>query len=255
MKPNLASFALALCALALLLSTGAPAAAQDDQFGKSMEAYLQKDENVEKIGNALQRFFMKKQQDAQKDAEKAEKDRVEEQFKSPVKIDIGQSPVRGPADAKITIVQFSEFQCPYCKRGAANVEEVMKAFPTQVKVVFKNFPLPFHAQAKGAAAAALAAKNQGKFWEMHDLLFANQQALGEEKYLELAKQLGLNEEQFKTDLTSEKTQKAIEDDSTLGETVGIRGTPGYFINGVQLTGAQPPEAFKPIINRWLEMSK
>ena len=241
---------LSLSALAaLVLSSVMPSQAQDEQFMKSMDAYIQNDDNLEKLGNALNRHFIKKRQEQET---KGEAERMEKQFANPVKIDIGSSPVKGPENAKITIVEFSEFQCPYCRMGAANVAEVLKQYPEQVKLVFKNFPLPFHAQAPAAAAAAIAAKNQGKFWEMHDKLFANQQQLGDNKYEEWAKELGLDVEKFKADMNSEETKKIIEEEKAQGTAAGVNGTPGYFINGVALTGAQPPQAFKPIIERWLK---
>jgi protein-disulfide isomerase len=259
MKPRVGILLFAFCAAVLcLVLVSKTARAQDpaqEQFKKSMDAYLQNEDNIAKIGDSLRRYFMKKEQEARSQMEKAEKDKTEQQFKNPAKVDIGDSPVKGPQDAKITIVEFSEFQCPFCKRGASNMEEVAKAYPGQVKFAFKHFPLPFHAQAKGAAAAAIAAKNQGKFWEMHDKLFENQQALGDELYVKLAAELGLNIDKFKSDMADPKTQQIIDADQGMGEKLGIRGTPGYFVNGVQVTGAVPVEQFKPIIDRWLQQSK
>ena len=137
------------------------------------------------------------------------------------------------------------------------MDEVLKNYPDQVKVVFKNLPLSFHQQAKPAAIAALAAGRQGKYWEMHDALFANQQRLGEEDKLftELATKIGLNLEKFQKDIKDEVVAKQIEADLAQASKLSIFGTPGYFVNGVQVKGAQPFPQFKLVIDRWLEKLK
>ena len=180
---------------------------------------------------------------------------MEQQFKNPTVVPVGSSPVKGPKDAPITIIEFSDFECPYCSRANNTVEEVLKKYPNKVKVVFKNLPLPFHKEAKPAAAAALAAGEQGKFWEMHDALFANQRGLNSAFYKTTAEKLGLDVDKFITDMKSEKVQKQIEEDTKLASQNGITGTPGFFINGVLLKGAQPLPAFQRVIDRWLEKEK
>ncbi len=235
--------------------TALPASAadmSDKDFAKALNAYLEKDENVEKIGDALEKYFRKKRQEQQSQAAEQEKEQLEEQFKNPVKIDIGNSPFSGPKDAPITIVEFSDFQCPFCGRGKETMEDVKKAYPGKVKVVFKNLPLPFHPEAKPAAVAALAAGKQGKFWEMHDKLFEKQKELGEETYINLAKELKLDVNKFKTDLNSDELKKQVDDDAALATKLGVRGTPGFFVNGVQVRGARPLPYFKNIIDRWLK---
>jgi protein-disulfide isomerase len=199
---------------------------------------------------------MQKQQAAAEkaQAEKAQAE-LEEQFKSPVNIELGDAPVKGPANAPITIVEFSDFECPYCARGASTVEEVLKAYPDKVKVAFKNLPLPFHKNADPAARAALAAGKQGKFWEMHDLLFENQRGLNQAYYEASAKKLGLDMAKFKADMESEAIKKQVKDDAALAKKVGISGTPGFSVNGVLVKGAYPFAHFKQIIDRWLEMKK
>ena len=242
-------------ATALLLlgtSISAFAAGPDDAFEKGMDSFLSKDENVKKIGDSLERYFQKKREEAQQQAMRSEQDKMETQFKNPVKVDVGSSPLRGNPNAKVTIVAFSDFQCPFCQRGATVLEDVMKAYPNDVKIAFKNLPLPFHEKAKPAAKAALAAGKQGKFWEMHDLLFKNQQALGDDLFPKLASDLGLNVEKFKTDMNSPEVAKQIEDESELARTLGVNGTPGFFVNGVLISGAQPLPAFKAVIDRWLK---
>ncbi len=159
------------------------------EFTKAMEKYLGTEDGQAKLGNAIQEHFKKQQKKAQEDRDKQEQTSLEDQFKNPVKIDVGSSPVKGPANAKVTIVEYSDFECPFCKRGASTAEQILKAYPNDVKLVFKNMPLPFHKNAKPAALAALAAGKQGKFWEMHDKLFENQGKLGDALYTETAKAL------------------------------------------------------------------
>lgn len=240
-----------LILLSFLICNSA-SAAPDENFKKQMDSYLADDKNVATIGNALQRYFQKKQQEEQKKMAQAEQQQMEDQFKNPTKIDIGSSPVRGNPNAKVTIVEFSDFQCPFCQRGSAVMEQVLKAYPNDVKIVFKNMPLSFHQFAEGAAKAALAAGKQGKFWEMHDALFKNQQELDEESLVKRATELGLNVDKFKTDMNSEEIAKQVKEDMELGQNSGVNGTPGFFVNGVLISGAQPFDNFKKVIDRWLK---
>ncbi|MCC6933162.1 MAG: thioredoxin domain-containing protein [Deltaproteobacteria bacterium] len=238
----------------LAFNYAGPAQAADADFAKQMDTYLANEANVEKIGNALERYFMKKQQQQQEAQAKSEEAEMDAQFENPVKVEIGSAPIKGKADAAITVVEFSDFQCPYCRRGAGVMEEILKAYPNDVKVAFMNYPLPFHDKAEGAAIAALAAHQQGKFWEMHDQLFANQQTLGDETYIKLAEQLKLDVAKFKADLKSEKLAKQVKDEAEIATKLGVQGTPGYFVNGVQVRGARPLPYFKSIIDKWLAKS-
>jgi hypothetical protein len=223
----------------------------EKDFSASIEKYLQSDAGVSKIGSALERYFQKKQQDSAKQQEDQAKADLEEQFKSPVKIDIGKSPVKGPANAKVTIVEFSDFQCPYCKRGRDVMDEMLKAYPNDVKVTFKHFPLGFHKEAEPSARASWAAQQQGKFWEYHDILFNNQDKLGADFYLATARELKLDENKFKADMNSEAAAKQVKEDNEVGAKNGIQGTPGFFVNGVAVKGAYPSAHFKQIVDRWL----
>ena len=131
------------------------------------------------------------------------------------------------------------------------MKEVLKNYPKDVKLVFKNLPLPFHKNAEPAARAALAAGKQGKFWEMHDKLFANQKKLNEAFYTSTAKDLGLNVETFKKDYASDELKKQVKDDAAQARKLGIQGTPGFTVNGVMVKGAYPFDHFKGIVDRWL----
>jgi protein-disulfide isomerase len=166
----------------------------------------------------------------------------------------GESPWKGAKDALITIVEFTDFQCPYCLRGDSTMDQILEAYPTQVRLYVKNNPLPFHKNAFRAAQAALAANRQGKYWEMHKLLFNNSKTLSEENIQSFAKQIGLNMEQFKKDIEDPQIKKQIEADKVQAKEVTATGTPTFFINGRKIRGAQKLEAFKAVINEELAKS-
>jgi protein-disulfide isomerase len=170
------------------------------------------------------------------------------------KVDVGNAPVKGAKNAPVTIVAFSDFECPFCSRVVPTLKQIEEQYQGKVKVAFKNQPLSFHANAKPAAAAALAAHEQGKFWEMHDKLFANQRALDRASLEKYAQELGLNVGKFKAALDSGKFNAQIEADSAEGTRLGANGTPTFFINGRTLVGAQPFEAFKRVIDEELKKS-
>ncbi|MBN8548843.1 MAG: thioredoxin domain-containing protein [Deltaproteobacteria bacterium] len=243
--------------LAVILAFGFSGAAMAETpkankaFEDSMTSYLASDSGQAAVGKAVEEYFKKRQSEARKQQEEQASAAMEEQFKNPVKIDVGSSPVIGPADAKVTIIEFSDFQCPYCKRGYDTMKEIEQAYPKDVRIAFKNLPLPFHPHAKPAAMAALAAGKQGKFWEFHDALFENQADLGDKLYEATAQKLGLNMEKWKKDMASPEVAKQIEDDMAVGAKNGIQGTPGFFVNGVAVKGAYPASHFKMIIDRWL----
>jgi protein-disulfide isomerase len=151
----------------------------------------------------------------------------------------------------VTLVEFSDFQCPYCGKAHDTVEQVMQAYAGKVRLVFRQFPLNFHQNAGKAAEAALCANEQGKFWEYHDVLFKNQQTLDIAQLKEHAKSVGLEGGSFGTCLDQGKYKKAVDDDLAAGQKVGVTGTPAFFVNGVQLSGAIPFEEFKRVIDQEL----
>jgi len=170
----------------------------------------------------------------------------------PVKnVDPGNAPMRGPKDAPLTVVLFSDFQCPFCGRVEPSLTELEKAYPGKVRVFWKNFPLPFHNNAKPAAEAAMAANEQGKFWEMHDILFKNQQNLDAASLEKYAKEIGLDMARFKAAVDSHKFAAQIEADAKQGGSLGVQGTPASFLNGHFINGAQPVDAFKKIADEEL----
>jgi len=147
---------------------------------------------------------------------------------------VNNSAVRGAANAPVTITIFSDFQCPYCARLVPTLEKVLDSYPKQVRLVFKQFPLSMHKFAQPAALASIAARNQGKFWELHDKLFANFDQLSEEKIRELAKGVGLDMARYDKDVANPALQNEIAEDIQLGLQSGVRGTPAVYINGRQL---------------------
>jgi len=158
---------------------------------------------------------------------------------------------RGPADAPITIVEFSEFQCPFCARVNPTLSALEKKYAGKIRLVFKDFPLPNHAQAPKAAEAAHCANEQGKFWELHDRLFANQQQLQVPELKAHAKAVGLDQAAFDQCLDSGKFTTAVKSDVDLGSNMGVQSTPTLYINGRVVTGAQPLNVFTSIIDEEL----
>jgi protein-disulfide isomerase len=160
-------------------------------------------------------------------------------------------PVRGNPRAPVTVVVFSDFQCPFCSRVEPTLAQVEKEYGDKVKVVWKHQPLAMHPNAVPAAQAAEAAREQGKFWEMHDRLFQNQQQLSPELYGRLARELGLDAARFDAALRSQKLLARIQEDQALAGKVGVSGTPTLFVNGERVVGAVPFEQMKAVIDRQL----
>ena len=166
-------------------------------------------------------------------------------------IELGGAPIRGGKDAQITIVEFSDFQCPFCSRVGPTLAQINQTYGDKVRVSFKHLPLRIHPDAPAAHAAAESAHRQGKFWEMHDKIFANQRELKPEKFKEYAKESGLDVAKFDKDVASPDVKKKIDADSQEADKLGVSGTPAFFINGRYLSGAQPFEAFKKMIDEEL----
>jgi protein-disulfide isomerase len=163
-------------------------------------------------------------------------------------------PVKGKATASVTVVEFSDFQCPYCARATPTVNEMEAAFPQDVRVVWKHFPLSFHANAMPAALAAEAAREQGgsaKFWAMHDKLFANQAALSEAAYTQYARELGLDLARFRRDMESPKLKARVQEDAALAQRLGVNGTPTFIVNGERAS----TNSLRPTIERQLAQAK
>jgi protein-disulfide isomerase len=168
------------------------------------------------------------------------------------KVAVGEAPVRGDAEAPITIVEWSDFQCPFCVRAAPTLAQIQKEYGSKVRIVFKHLPLSIHAKAPAAHAAAEAAHRQGKFWEMHDKIFENQRDLAATTLERYARELGLDVERYQRDIESVAVKKRIDDDMQQARDLSVTGTPAFFINGRFLSGAQPFANFKRVIDSALE---
>lgn len=258
--------------LALGLSACAPSA---DQLKKAIEndpsivfVAIEKDPlKFMEIVNKAARDAQSKQQEKEM-AE--EKEKREAEFKNPLAPAIDESRVfMGPKTAKITIVEYSDFECPYCARGYQTVKEVMQAYPNEVKVLFKHLPLDFHPLALPAAKfyEALALQDPAKAISFHDNLFQNRDKFvleirtkaeepkkikqGMEYMTKVAKSLGANMKKLEADMASEAIMKNINADMDEARKFEFNGTPGFIINGVSLKGAYPFSEFKPIIDKHL----
>ncbi len=159
------------------------------------------------------------------------------------------TPVKGPADAPVTIIEYSDFECRYCARAADTMRILMKKHPGKIRIAFKNNPLPFHENAKDAALAALAASKQGQFWGYHDLLFQNFDSLNEAQFIEFALLLKLDMEKFNRDRRSQEIADQLEADQRQAEMFDINSAPTFLFNGVKLSGAKGFNYFSAIIER------
>ena len=163
-------------------------------------------------------------------------------------VDLSKEYVKGPKYAPVTIVEVSDFECPFCSKVGPTYKKIEETYGDKVRFFFKHTPLAFHKNAPLAHEASLAAGAQGKFWEMHDLLFENQKKLTRPDLESYAEQLGLKMGKFKKALDKGTYKAQIADDMALAEKVQARGTPNHFINGRKLTGAKPFEDFKKVID-------
>ncbi len=171
------------------------------------------------------------------------------------RIPVGTSPVLGPNNALVTIVEFSDFQCPFCSRVEDTLRAVRQRYGNDVRIVWKNAPLPMHDRATPAAEAAMAANAQGKFWEMHDLLYQNQRALSDADLERYAQQVGLDMTRYRADMAAHRFAASVTADSQLATRINAQGTPNFFINGTQLVGAQPVERFTALIDAVLARAR
>ncbi len=218
------------------------------------------EENREKIGNrsleelsdGIRRYLesQRKTQGIEKLLEAA----MVEQLLEPPRFEVAaDGPALGPADAPITIVEFSDFQCPYCERANNVVKQVRARYPDSVRVVYRQFPLEsIHPQARGAAEASLCAADQERFWDYHDKLFANSKQLGSEDLLRYASELELDVARFEQCVEERTHRERVDADVEVGMDLGVSGTPAFFVNGIMLSGAKPIESFSEVIEAELE---
>jgi protein-disulfide isomerase len=169
-----------------------------------------------------------------------------------VEVSTEGAPIRGAAGAPVTVVEFSDFECPFCKQTHPTLKQLLERYPDKVRLAYRDFPLDsIHPQARRAAEAARCAQDQGKFWEYHDVLFAQSPQLALEDLRRYAGQVGLDVTKFDGCLAAGTHKAAVQRDLDEGNRLGITGTPAFFINGRTLTGAQPLEAFTRLIDQEL----
>lgn len=167
-------------------------------------------------------------------------------------VELGAAPTKGPANAPVTIVEFSDFQCPFCKRVTPTLAQIEETYGDKVRIAFKHMPLSIHPQAPQAHAAAEAAARQGKFWEMHDKIFENQRDLSVATLEAHAQAIGLDMDQYRKDVADPEVKKRLDEDMRQASELNVTGTPSFFINGRFLSGAQPFGNFKQAIDAALE---
>jgi protein-disulfide isomerase len=172
-----------------------------------------------------------------------------------LRVPIDGSPALGPDDALVTIAIFSDFHCPFCSRVNPTLETLREEYGSDLRLVFKQNPLPMHPEAPLAHDAALAAHAQGQFWPMHDLIFENQRARAREDYIRHAQSLGLDVQAFTEYLDSNRGEEIIQEDQALATRVNARGTPHFFVNGRRIRGAQPVDAFREVIDSELALAR
>jgi protein-disulfide isomerase len=209
-----------------------------DQVAAQIKQYLQQRGQAE----ARQKYFQGLEA----------KYKVEKKLE-PLRTDVAAvGPARGPANAPVTIVEFSDFQCPYCGRLIPTLEQVKAKYGDKIRIVFRQFPLPMHPNAQKAAEASLCANEQGKFWELHDAMFKNQQELAVDSLKTKAAALGLKPDVFNQCLDSGKYVAKVQEDQKAGTAAGVNGTPAMFINGRFLSGAVPLDQITSVIDEELK---
>lgn len=233
------ALALGLCLIS--------AAGADEAADKLLEEKILKviREHPKEIMQAVVGYQRAQAEQRMKTAENQLKDRVA-QLKSDELL--GASPTRGKAGSKLVLVEFSDFQCPYCGKAFDTVQQFMAAHGEEVTLVYKHLPLAeMHPAATSAALASWAAQQQGKFWEFHNAMFKGQEHLGEAFYTDTAKTLGLDLDRFNKDRVSEAASAAIQRDLDLARKLNIEATPQFLLNAHPITGAAPLEEFEKVL--------
>ncbi len=241
-----------LCAAmvwAALICLPGSAAAQmapltEDQLREFIKQVIREDPKL--LYDTIEEYLRQQQAAKQKQAmTEAMENRVEDRVAD-------HNPTKGPADAAVTIIEYTDFQCPYCSRGDKIVHNLLMKYRGKVRRVFKNKPLSGHEEALPAAKAAMAAHLQGKFWEYHDRLFQFSRELDEEMYVRFAEELDLDLDKFNKDRASDKVAKMIETDLADAEKLDISGTPAFILNGALVSGVRPMGFFSDVIERLLK---
>jgi len=217
----------------------------NDQIKAKIKDFLAQSKKKEAVDNWI----------AQKSEGKGVEIYLERPARPKFNVQIGDAPYVGGGSAKVEIVEFSDFQCPFCAKGADLIGEIKKKYGNKVKVAFKHFPLPFHKQAYKAAEASMCAydQNKAKFWNLHDEMFANQTRLGISDLVEIAVKQGLDKDKFSKCLNEGKFRAYVEKNIQEGKDIGVRSTPTFYVNGHLINGAQPIDVFSELIDEQLAL--
>lgn len=258
MKTQL-KYALGLTGLLGLMTACAPTEKQvQEVIEKNPKIVFSAIENhPDEFMEVVQKAAQSAQRKNAENQEKKEAERQAEESKNPLKPVVdAESASEGPADAPITIVEYSDFQCPYCGRGYNTVKEVLKAYGGKVRFVYKNLPLPMHPLALPAAKrfAALVLQDPKKAFQYHNEVFENQDKLnsGGEKFLDsVAKKVGADMKKLKADMDGDKVKARLDADKAEAEKFNFSGTPGFIVNGISIRGAYPFDTFKSLIDKQL----
>jgi len=233
-----------------------------EEFKKKIDAELEKAKAKLASGVKADKLYtvLSKENKASAPSKPEQKEEKEdkEDTKTVWKVPVGSSPILGNEKAPVTIMVFSDYQCPFCKKGEDAVKKATETYGDKVRVVWKDEPLPFHPRAKPAAIVAHEARAQKGtkgFWDAHDKLFASAPKLEDADLEAVVKDLGLNVDKYKEAVAKDKYKAAIDADQALAEDVNASGTPHFFINGRRLVGAQPFEKFQPIIDEEIKKAE
>ncbi|MDH5509521.1 MAG: DsbA family protein [Nitrospinota bacterium] len=242
---------MALC-VSLTLEVGAPVAlAQEgvdhEQINRIVEKYIMAHPEV--IERSMQAYYEEKKRQARERE-------LSEAFANSKLLGVEGLPLKGNPSGQITIVEFSDFQCPYCAQSVNTLSQVQKKYRDKVRIAYKHFPLSNHAAARSAAKASLAAEKQGKFWAYHDMLMRRQSEWGAAPepvilFVDYARKLGLDPTQFKNDFSDPNFDARIDRDVNLGNELRIQATPTFFVNGVHVRGAVDVAYFSEVIDKLL----
>jgi len=239
-------------------STKAPdiSDADVDKFYNENKAQIPPTMTKEQVAPRIKQYL---QQQKQTEARTKFYGALEAKYKAdyklePIRVTVASEgfPSQGPATAPVTIVEFSDFQCPFCSRLKPEIDQVKAKYGDKVRVVFRQFPLAMHPNAQKAAQAALCANDQGKFWQMHDEMFNDQAGLAPEGLKAKAKKIGLNSQTFDACLDGDKHADQIKADMDAGQAAGVQGTPAMFVNGVFINGAVPVDDITKVIDQELK---
>jgi protein-disulfide isomerase len=236
---------------------GAPITDADiDKFYNEHKAQIPPTMTKESVAPRIKQYLEGQQQT---EARQKFFDSLEAKYKvdysmEPIRVAVESAgfPAQGPTTAPVTIVEFSDFQCPFCSRLKPELEQVKAKYGDKVRIVFRQFPLAMHENAQKAAEAALCANDQGKFWQMHDAMFNDQAGLTPDALKAKAKTIGLNAQTFNACLDSDKHTKEIQADMAAGQAAGVQGTPAMFVNGRFINGAVPVEQITHVIDEELK---